>query len=96
MENKKATAFTVELPCEVGTEVYAIIERHLRKCRVETYIIDAGRTSTVQLSYFLTVDGKKVKKHADLYIFKFGKTWFWDYDEAQKAFLEINHKGSKQ
>lgn len=88
MENKKATAFTVELPCEVGTEVYAIIERHLRKCRVETYIIDAGRTSTVQLSYFLTVDGKKVKKHADLYIFKFGKTWFLTTMKRKKPFLK--------
>ena len=90
---EKNKCVKITLPCEVGSSVYAIIERKLYQCRVESYIIDSGNTSTVYLSYKQNINGKEEKKYYYLYIFKFGKTWFTDYNEAQHAFHLSKSRG---
>ena len=57
--DEKNKCVKITLPCEVGSSVYAIIERKLHKCRVESYIIDSGNTSTVYLSYKQNINGKE-------------------------------------
>lgn len=91
--DEKNKCVKITLPCKVGSNVYAIIERKLRQCRVEGYTIDSGKTSTVYLSYLQTINGKEEKKYYYLYIFKFGKTWFTDYDEALHAFHLSKSRG---
>lgn len=88
----KSNPVKITLPCKVGSDVYAIIERQLYLCRIEGYIIDSGNTSTVYLSYKQSINGKEEKKYYYLYIFKFGKTWFTDYDEAQHAFHLLQNR----
>ena len=91
--DEKNKCVKITLPCEVGSSVYAIIERKLYQCRVKSYIIDSGNTSTVYLSYKQNINGKEEKKYYYLYIFKFGKTWFTDYNEAQHAFHLSKSRG---
>lgn len=66
--DEKNKCVKITLPCKVGSNVYAIIERKLRQCRVEGYTIDSGKTSTVYLSYLQTINGKE-EKNTIIYIF---------------------------